>query len=128
MYQNKRKIILSRSEVCCHILWVDANSLCLKCMVEEHCTEYYIVRRKSNNYRSEESQQTSPAVTEWLLFRAITDNVNILHQYNHGEESIGEQEVRVDGLVPKLDRVNQFHGCCWHGEYLPPLKRKTFHG
>ena len=103
------------SKVCRHILGVDANSLYLKCMGEDHCTGYYIVRRRGNNYRAEESQQISPAATEWLCFRAITNNVNILHQYNHGEVSIGEQKVRVDGLVPKLDRVYQFHGCYWHG-------------
>ena len=93
-------------------------------MGEDHCTRYYIVRRRGNNYRAEESQQISRAATERLRFSAITDNVNKLHQYNHGEESIGEEKVCVDGLVPKLDRVYQFHGCYWHGHFCHLNKKK----
>ena len=105
------------SKVCRHILGVDANSLYLKCMGEDHCTGYYVVRRRENRYHPEQSQQVSRAAAEWLRFRAITDNVNILHQYNHGEVSLGQARVRVDGLVPELKRVYQFHGCYWHGHF-----------
>ena len=107
----------AESKVCRHILGVDANSLYLKCMEEAHCTGYYVVRRRVNQYRPEQSQKVSRAAAEWLRFRAITDGVNILHQYNHGEVSLGEARVRVDGLVPKLKRVYQFHGCYWHGHF-----------
>ena len=103
--------------MCGHILGVDANSLYLKCMGEAHCTGYYVVCRRVNQYRPEQSQKVSRAAAEWLRFRAIADSVNILHQYNHGEVSLGEARVRVDGLVPKLNRVYQFHGCYWHGHF-----------
>ena len=86
-------------------------------MGEDHCTGYYVVRRRENRYHPEQSQQVSPAAAEWLRFRAITDNVNILHQYNHGEVSLGQARMRVDGLVPELKRVYQFHGCYWHGHF-----------
>ena len=60
----------------------------------------------------------------WLRFLTITDGVNILHQYNHSEVSVGEKRVRVDGLVPKLKRVYQFHGCYWHSHFCH-LNKKT---
>ena len=116
------------SKVCRHILGVDANSLYLKCMVGDNSTRYYIVHCRGNNYMAEESQQISRAATEWFRFRAITDNVNILHQYNHGEVSIGAEKVRVDGLVPKLDRVCQFHGCYWQGHLCHQNKTKLSTG
>ena len=77
------------SKVCRHILGVDTNSLYLKCMGEDHCTGYYVVRRRVNQYNPEQSQKVSRAAAEWLQFRTITDGVNILHQYNHGEVSVG---------------------------------------
>ena len=110
------------SKVCRHILGVDSNSLYLKCMGEAHCTGYYVVRRRVNQYRPEQSQKVSLAAAELLPFQAITDGVNILDQYNHGEVSLGEARVRVDGLVPKLNRVYQFHGCYWHGHFCHPNK------
>ena len=107
----------AESKVCRHILGVDANSLYLKCMGEAHCTGYYVVRHRVNQYRPELSQKVSHAAGEWLQFRAITNGVNILHQYNHSEVSLREDRVRVDGLVSKLKRVYQFHGCYWHGHF-----------
>ena len=112
------------SKVCRHILGVDANSLYLKCMVEDHCTEYYVVCRIVNQYLPEQSQKVSHAAAEWLRFRTITDGVNILHEYNRGEVSVGEKRVRVDGLVPKLKRVNYFHSCYWHRHFCH-LNKKT---
>ena len=112
------------SKVCRHILGVDANSLYLKCMGEDHCTGYYVVRRRVNQYIPEQSQKVSRAAAEWLRFRTITDGVRILHQYNQGKVSVGEKQVRMDGLVPKLKRVYQFHGCYWHGHFCH-LNKKT---
>ena len=43
------------SKVCRHILGVDANSLYLKCMGEDHCTGYYVVRRRENRYQAARS-------------------------------------------------------------------------
>ena len=115
--------VRAESKVCRHILGVDANSLYLKCMGEDHCTGYYVVRRRVNQYHPEQSQKVSRAAAEWLRFRAITDSVNILHQYNHGEVSLGEDRVRVDGLVPKLKRVYQFHGCYWQGHFVTSINQ-----
>ena len=112
------------SKVCRHILGVDANSLYLKCMGEDHCTGYYVLRRRVNQYIPEQSQKVSRAAAEWLRFQTITDSVNILHQYNHGAVSVGESRVRVDGLVPILRRVYQFYGCYWHGHFCH-LNQKT---
>ena len=95
------------SKVCRQILGVDANSLYLKCMGEDHCTGYYVVRRRVNQYIPEQSQKVSHAMAEWLQFRTIIDGVNILHQYNHGEVSLGENRVR----------AYQFHGCYWHSHF-----------
>ena len=104
-----------KSQTCRHILGVDANSLYLKCMGEKHCTGFYVVRRRENNFRPVVSQQTSLSATEWLRYRAIVDGVEILHQYNYGEISIGCKRIRVDGYVPKIRVIYQFHGCYWHG-------------
>ena len=103
------------SKVCRHIVGVDANSLYLKCMGEEHCTGYFVVRRRENNYLPEQSQKASREAAEWLRYRAIVDGKNILHHYNHGEVSVGEKKVRVDGIVPSEKLIYQFHGCVWHG-------------
>ena len=60
------------SKVCRHILGVDANSLYLKCIGEDHCTGYYVVCRRVNQYIPEQSQKVSPVAAEWLRFRTIT--------------------------------------------------------
>ena len=48
-----------------------------------------------NSYIPEQSQKVSQAAARWLRSRVITDNVTILHQYNHFP-------VLVDGIVLKL--------------------------
>ena len=111
----RERLYGKKSETCRHIIGVDANSLYLKCMGEKHCTGFYVVRRKENNFIPVVSQQTSLSATEWLRYRAIVDGVEILHQYNYGEISLGGKRIRVDGYVPTARVVYQFHGCYWHG-------------
>ena len=111
----RERVYGSQSKICRHILGVDANSLYLKCMGEAHCTGFYVVRRSENNFTPVLSQQTSFSATQWLRYRAIIDKVEILHQYNYGEVSIGGKRIRVDGYVPTAKVIYQFHGCYWHG-------------
>ena len=40
-------------------------------MGEAHCTGYYVVRHRVNQYHPEQSQKLSRAAAEWLRFRAI---------------------------------------------------------
>ena len=63
----------------------------------------------SSNFVLPKISSSFPAA-EWLKFRCITDNVTIFHQHNHGEISIGDKRVWVDGIVPKLNRVYQLYG------------------
>ena len=105
----------SQSKVCRHILGVDANSLYLKCMGEKHCTGFYLVRRRENDFEPVLSHQVSYSATEWLLYRTQVDGVKILHQYNYGEVRVGTLRIQVDGFVPDQKLIYQFHGCYWHG-------------
>ena len=105
----------SGSKVCRHVLGVDANSLYLKCMGENHCTGFYVVRRAENHFIPVLSHQVSYSAAEWLLYRAQSDGVEILHQYNYGEVKIGSQRISVDGFVVDKKLIYQFHGCFWHG-------------
>ena len=105
----------SGSKVCRHIQGVDANSLYLKCMGENHCTGFYVVRRREEGFKAVLSQQVSYSAAEWLRYRSIVDSVDICHQYNYGEVSVGSQRIRVDGFVKGKKVIYQFHGCYWHG-------------
>ena len=111
------------SKICRHILGVDANSLYLKCMGEAHCTGFYYVRRRENGFAAVMTQSVSFSATEWLRYRALVDKVDIKHQYNYGEVSIGNQRIRVDGFVLERNLVYQFHGCYWHGHTCHLNKR-----
>ena len=101
--------------MCQKLVGIDANSLYLKCMGEAHCTRFYIVRRRENEFSAQCTQQVSYSATEWLRYRSVVDKVKILHQYNYGEVSLGSKRIRVDGYVPHNKTVYQFHGCYWHG-------------
>jgi G:T-mismatch repair DNA endonuclease (very short patch repair protein) len=104
-----------KSAVCRHILGVDANSLYLKCMGEEHCTGFFIVRRHDNNFQPEKAQGVSYSAIEWLQYRSHIDQLTILQQYNYGEIALGGLRIFVDGYVPEKKLIYQFHGCLWHG-------------
>ena len=111
----RERLYGSSSKTCQHLLGVDANSLYLKCMGEDHCTGFYVVRRRTDNFRPSMSQEVSYSATEWLKYRAHKDHAVILHQYNHGEIKIGGKQIRVDGYVVEERKIYQFHGCYWHG-------------
>jgi hypothetical protein len=111
----RERLYGSKSRICRHILGVDANSLYLKCMGENHCTGFYVVRRREHKFKPIMSQQTSFMATEWLRYMTIVDKVDILHQYNYGEISVGCKRIKVDGFVTESKCIYQFHGCYWHG-------------
>ena len=120
---RERKFGKEESKKCQHILGVDANSLYLKCMGEEHCAGFYTVRRKEDSFTAHTTQQVSYSATEWLKYKAHVDNVNILHQYNHGDLKIGKKKIPVDGYAPDKKRIYQFHGCYWHGHRCTLTKK-----
>ena len=111
----RQRVYGAESRVCEHVLGMDANSLYLKCLYENHCTGFYLVRRREENFTPKCTQQISYAATEWLRYRALTDKVIILHRYNYGEVRLGGKRIAVDGYVVKDKIVYQFHGCYWHG-------------
>ena len=115
MSKIREREFSDQSEVCQHILGIDANSLYLKCMEEAHCTGFYVVRRREENFIAKLTQKVSYSAIEWLRYRSLIDQVDILHQYNYGEVCLGGKRVHVDGFVPTRRLIYQFHGCYWHG-------------
>ena len=111
----RERVYGEESEMCQHILGIDANSLYLKCMEEAHCTGFYIVRRREDEFIGKLTQNVSYSAIEWLRYRSHIDQLHILHQYNYGEVRLGGRRVPVDGFVPTHKVIYQFHGCYWHG-------------
>ena len=120
----RKHIYKEQSKRCEHILGVDANSLYLKCMGEEHCAGYYITYKESNNYKAVQSQKVSMVATEWLRYRKLLDQTEILHEMNHGEVRVGIRSLPVDGFAPATKTVYQFQGCYWHGHQCHLTQRK----
>ena len=48
------------------------------CLGKEHCTRYFVVRWKINDYAPEQSQKVSRTAADWLRFRAYIDREDIL--------------------------------------------------
>ena len=104
-----------KAKLCQHIIGVDANSLYLKCLSEEHCSGFYIKRRRCTNFRAEICQKTSIMALEWLRYIEYTKQIKLKHQLNGGEVAIGGRRILVDGFCVQTGNIYNFNGCYWHG-------------
>ena len=121
-YHKKNKTHIRGSQLgdqarlCKRILGFDANALYLFSLMKSMPTGRIILRRAENLFRAEKTQKYGYAARKWLewLMR-VNPTLDIRHQFNGGEKTIGVKQIPVDGWDKETGTVFQFHGCYWHG-------------
>ena len=108
---------------CKSIVGYDFNSLYLFCLGNDMPSGYYIRRKKENDFRPENDITRYNAMYDWMEWLNSTQNANIKHKMNQGNElRIGPYFV--DGYNPNTRDIYEFLGCFFHGHSCVTWKNK----
>ena len=99
-------------KICESVYGWDTNSLYPFAMAQSMPTGPFIIRRKENNFQTDESPRWLGAC-EWLRYIEWRHSVKLQTAYNGGEKQIGPYFV--DGWSEDTNIAYEYNGCFWHG-------------
>ena len=107
-------------EICQKIIGFDANALYLWAIGQDMPVGPFIRRFSSTGFKPEKRDRIVN-MYDWMDYITKTENVEILHYLNNGEEKrIGP--FRVDGFNLDSNTVYEFYGCYFHGHICKNTK------